>query len=77
MRTVAYAQAGPLTTDDEALPVWRKSSHSNPFGDCVEVAQPAGGQVLFRDSKAPEGGVVRVSRPVAAFFTTAAACGAL
>lgn len=77
MRTVAYAQAGPLATADKALPAWRKSSHSNPFGDCVEVAQPADGQVLFRDSKVPDGGVVRVSRPVAALFTTAAARGAL
>jgi Domain of unknown function (DUF397) len=32
---------------------WRKSSHSNAGGECVEVAA-APSQVMIRDSKAPD-----------------------
>ena len=33
---------------------WRKSSYSNPSGNCVEAAELAGGLTL-RDSRFPEG----------------------
>jgi hypothetical protein len=33
---------------------WRKSSYSNPSGNCVEAAELAGG-VALRDSRCPEG----------------------
>ncbi|MFJ6572243.1 DUF397 domain-containing protein [Streptomyces sp. NPDC091292] len=57
--------------------VWRKSSHSSPEGACVEIAEPADGQVLFRDSKNPRGPVMGVSRETAAAFTVAVRRGAL
>jgi hypothetical protein len=33
---------------------WRKSSYSNPSGNCVEAAELAGG-VALRDSHRPDG----------------------
>ena len=39
--------------------IWRKSSHSNGGGECVEVAF-ADGRVSLRDSKSPDTGMIRV-----------------
>ena len=54
---------------------WRKSTYSEAHGNCVELA-PAGGGFAVRDSKNPDGPVLR---PVAgdwpAFLTTVSAGG--
>jgi hypothetical protein len=36
---------------------WRKSTRSNPSGNCVEFAELPG-KVLVRDSKNPDGGII-------------------
>ncbi|MEV0473008.1 DUF397 domain-containing protein [Streptomyces prunicolor] len=54
---------------------WWKSSYSNPQGTCVEVAEPLGPHVWFRDSKTGDGPVITVSRRSAAVFTSAVARG--
>jgi hypothetical protein len=34
---------------------WRKSRHSNPSGNCVEVAALPGGDLAIRNSRHPAG----------------------
>ena len=34
---------------------WRKSRHSNPSGNCVEVAALPGGAIAIRNSRHPDG----------------------
>jgi hypothetical protein len=51
--------------DDAAAGVstaWRKSSHSNDIGNCVELAEHPDGTVSFRDSKDPAGPVLTFPR---------------
>ncbi|RAY16857.1 DUF397 domain-containing protein [Actinomadura craniellae] len=43
-----------MATHDLSRAVWRKSSHSNGQGECVQVAS-AMGVVAIRDSKNPGG----------------------
>jgi hypothetical protein len=37
---------------------WRKSGHSNPSGNCVELARLSAGQVAVRNSRDPRGPVL-------------------
>ncbi|MBQ0986943.1 DUF397 domain-containing protein [Streptomyces sp. F63] len=34
---------------------WQKSRHSNPSGNCVELARLPGGGIALRNSRDPEG----------------------
>ncbi len=50
-----------MTGDDLSRAQWRKSSYSGNTGNCVEVAITES-VVGIRDSKEPDGGMLRVSR---------------
>ena len=51
---------------------WRKSTASNPNGNCVELAEVADGLVAMRNSRYPAGPVIVGSRAAVAAFI----CGA-
>jgi hypothetical protein len=48
---------------------WRKSSYSNPSGNCVETAQLPAGRVAVRDSKRPGPVLIFPRADWAAFLT--------
>jgi hypothetical protein len=56
---------------------WRKSTASNPSGNCVELAELAGGQVALRNSRFPAGTVLVSTRAAVAAFVLAARSGEL
>jgi hypothetical protein len=41
---------------------WRKSRHSNPSGNCVELAALPGGTIAIRNSRHPAGPALMYSR---------------
>ncbi|MEZ0073785.1 DUF397 domain-containing protein [Planotetraspora sp. GP83] len=47
---------------------WRKSRHSNPNGNCVELAELPDGQVAMRNSRHPGGPVLVYARQELAAF---------
>jgi hypothetical protein len=53
---------------------WRKSTRSNPSGNCVEIATLPGGQIAVRNSRHPMGPVlIYTAEEIAAFVTGAKA----
>jgi Domain of unknown function (DUF397) len=51
-----------MNEQDLSQGVWQKSSYSNGQANCVEVARNLPGIVAVRDSKDPDGELLRVSR---------------
>ncbi|MFF5260296.1 DUF397 domain-containing protein [Actinomadura viridis] len=49
-----------MATPAASQPTWRKSTHSNGQGECVEVAATRR-RISVRDSKAPEGPILSVT----------------
>jgi Domain of unknown function (DUF397) len=61
---------------DELGPVaWRKSTASNPNGDCVELAQLPAGAVAVRNSRGPHGSALIYTRAEIAAFVAGAKAG--
>ncbi|MFF0490279.1 DUF397 domain-containing protein [Nocardia sp. NPDC003482] len=54
---------------------WRKSTFSNPSGNCVEVADMPNGLVAMRNSRDPEGAVLVYTRPEIDAFLRGAKSG--
>jgi Domain of unknown function (DUF397) len=57
-----HVQSVPVTTR------WRKSSASNPSGNCVELAKLANGAIAMRNSRHPAGPVLISTREELAAF---------
>jgi Domain of unknown function (DUF397) len=49
-------------------PIWRKSSASNPSGNCVELAELTGGDIAMRNSRFPAGPTLVYTRAEIAAF---------
>jgi Domain of unknown function (DUF397) len=55
--------------------VWRKSQHSNPSGNCVEIAELPDGGIAIRNSRYPAGPALIYSRAEIAAFLRGAKDG--
>lgn len=54
---------------------WRKSRHSNPSGNCVEIAELPDGSVAVRNSRFPAGPALVYTRAEFAAFLAGARDG--
>ncbi|MGH3719681.1 MAG: DUF397 domain-containing protein [Pseudonocardiaceae bacterium] len=61
--------------DDLTPAAWRKSTFTNSWGACVEVADLDGGHHAVRDSKDPSGPALRFTAPGWAAFTAGVRAG--
>ncbi|MGV9664600.1 DUF397 domain-containing protein [Nocardia niigatensis] len=63
------------TSIDRSNLLWRKSTFSNPSGNCVEMAPMSDGQVAVRNSRDPEGSLIVYTRPEIDAFLRGAKSG--
>lgn len=54
---------------------WKKSEHSNPNGECVEVAVLPDGEIAIRNSRYPSGPALVYTRAEIAAFLAGAKDG--
>jgi Domain of unknown function (DUF397) len=54
---------------------WLKSGHSNPSGNCVEIASLPGGEIAVRNSRFPGGPVLLYTQAEVAAFLAGAKDG--
>jgi hypothetical protein len=54
---------------------WRKSSASNPTGNCVELAELGSGRIAVRNSRHPSGPVLVYTRAELAAFLSGVRAG--
>jgi hypothetical protein len=68
-------RASELRADRLGLVTWRKSTASNPNGDCVELADLPAGDVAVRNSRDPRGPALIYTRAEIAAFLAGAKAG--
>lgn len=69
-------QAPPSAQDPRLQhAAWRKSRHSNPSGNCVEIAALPGGTIAIRNSRHPAGPALLWPRADFAAFLASARDG--
>jgi hypothetical protein len=54
---------------------WRKSTFSNPSGNCVELAETMDGGIAVRNSRVPEAGALVYTRAEISAFVLGAKAG--
>jgi hypothetical protein len=62
---------------DGSIRMWRRSSQSYGTGNCLEVAAPHGARIDVRDSKDPDGAVLRFASVEWNAFVAGVRSGAL
>jgi len=70
-----WADLTEVRADELGLVAWRKSTASNPNGDCVELARLPAGGVAVRNSRGPHGTALVYTRAEIVAFLRGAKAG--